>query len=187
VGLTAAAGLAVSTVAFLVPALTPEADPPPERLAQPAPTVTDPPASNPPVKGRPPAPGATYRVLLDGEPLPGNEWAVAVGGPGAPRAFAVEVRRKGGAEICRIAFVVRPGTGGAPVSGELAQQQGVVDDVEVFAFAWDLSGPDGTFAPPGRYRLVVQTVEQDRPCDGDGGSPANVEYSLGHLDIGAGS
>ena len=181
---TVAAALVVAVV-VIGPALVPTSGPSPERLAQPDPSSS----ASPLMKGPPPALGSSFRVLLDGEPLPGNEWEVAAGGVGGARTLTVEVRRTGAAEVCLLSFAVLPQTGGAPVGRGLTQGPGQGTDPEVFTLSWDATTPDGDLVPPGRYRLVARTQEQDRPCGvvGDDGPRADVETSLGYFTVGAGT
>lgn len=181
---TVAAAVVVAVVT-IGPGLVPPSGPSPERLAQPAPSSS----ASPLRKERLPGPGFAYRVLLDGEPLPGNEWEVAVGGVGGARTLTVEVRRTGAAEVCLLSFAVLPQTGGAPVDRGLTRGPGQGTDPEVFTLSWDATTPDGDLVPPGRYRLVARTQEQDRPCGvvGDDGPRTDVETSLGYFTAGAGT
>lgn len=191
------AAAAVALVALAIPALQHDDGARPERLAQsptqpPTQAPADPvppigaPTSRPTAvpKGPPPSSGFAYTVLVDGEPLPGNAWELVVD---RRRELVVEIERTGVTEVCMLTFAVETESGGAPVARGV--QQGPSDDPgarrERLVLAWDGTGDDGAPVPPGRYRLVARTLEQDRPCGtpGDDGPRAEVASSLGLLVV----
>lgn len=77
--------------------------------------------------------------------------------------------------------------GRSPVSGDFTRGAVVGSDPGTYDLSWDTTTPDGTFAPPGRYRLLAQALVAERSCDAADGLPTGTGLFLGYFIVGAGT
>lgn len=168
-----ACAVAVASVAVLAPEVGGGSSV--ERLAQP----TAEPTSSVEGASAPPAPAVTFDVLdAAGERLPGNEWEL-VADPTV--SVTVELSRTGASDMCLLFFEVLAEGGGSTV-GRLSPPGGVTVDPGRFPITWSAFDPEQRRLPPGRYRLVANTQEQDTStCGvmGYRGTSRTVQTSLG--------